>query len=573
MPRLLSARDTPTPSRRSLPSRHRVPGLAVAVAAALVAVTPATARGQSADVGDVLDDYIRSLQVAGLFKGGSFFLRPLQVAQVPDSVGPWAEHLRATRAGNLNALASLDAARLRVSANTTHPFGRNDDAMWQGKGLNVALDAGVTMKWSGLTVRVHPTFVFAQNAAYDLAPVARADASEYEYPWRRIDVPQRFGEGAYYRVDPGQSSVSLTVGGARVAVGTENLWWGPGIHTSILMSNNASGFPHLSLGTSRAIDIGIGKMETQWIWGTPQGSDWFGGTEPEEARFFTGAVASFTPSWSFFSGLTVGAARAFIRHVPPDGLRAGDIFAVLEALTKEEYQTVTGYQDDADQLASFLFRWVLPSSGFEIYGEWARNDHGILPIDILLVPQHSQGYTLGFQKAQAISGGRLVVLNGELTHLERANTAQRWSHPVYYAHGDIPRGYTSRGEVFGSALGPGGAGLRLGADLYHASGRWGLFAERQVHDNDAFYVLSRQDTTLGPDVSLRAGGRATFLKKDLEVDLLVAVTGEADRYFIRHNTVWNGHAGVTVRWRRRRKGPGRRASWTGSRRTSAGRPT
>jgi hypothetical protein len=523
---------------------------AMLAAPAATLLAPAAALAQSAQVENSLDEYVRVLQVQGLATAGTFFLRPQPVATIPDSVGPWAEWLRPAPIHELgSARWTADPARLRMSGNTTVPFGYNDDAMWQGRGLNMALDGGVTLAWGHLTVTAHPTLVFAQNQAFPMAPVTWAGASPYGYPWFQIDLPQRFGPGSFTRLDPGQSSIAVTAHGARLAVGTENLWWGPGIETSILMSNEAPGMPHVSLGTAHPLDIGIGTVEAQWLWGVPQSSGWYDGQDADTSRFFTGAVAAFSPRWAVFRGLTIGAARVFIRNVPPDGLNFHDYMAVVEPITKHSYALNSQAEDSKDQIASFLFRWVMPASNFEMYGEWARNDHGRIPLDILLVPQHSQGYTLGLQKTHALSGNRLVALRGELTHLEQTNTAQRWPDPTYYVHHAVGRGYTQRGQVIGSWVGPGGDAETASVDVYTPRGGWGVYVQRQAHDNDAFYAQSRADTLLAPDVSLIAGARATVFARGLEFGFDAAFSGEADRYFIKDNGVYNLHAAVTVRWR------------------------
>lgn len=538
---------------RGLRRRSLIGALSALVAMGFVATaTPARALGQSAQVGGPWEQYMRVLQVGGLVKAGSFFLQPLPTGALSDSAGPWARDLGVAPTHALGAAQWVfDPARLRLSDNTGLPYGQNDDAMWQGKGVNFALDGGATMTWGRLTVTAHPTLAYAQNESFPLAPVGVAGATQYAYPWRSIDLPQRFGPNSYARLDPGQSNVSLTLGGAKIGFGTENLWWGPGIQNSIVMTNNAPGFPHASLATSHPIDIlGLGTVEGQWIWGRLQESGWYSGPDAGKGRFFTGAEAAFTPSWSFFKGLTVGGARTFVRNVPAGGLSAADYLAVLQNPVTKAYSKGT-YEDDRDQIVSFQFRWVMPASGFETYGEWARNDHGRIPLDILLVPQHSQGYTLGFQKVQSLDDGSMVVLNGELTHLELDNTAQRWPDPSYYAHSVVLRGSTQRGQLIASALGPGGDGEHVGVDLYNTSGRWGVYALRQVHDNDAFYALSKADTLLGPDVTLGFGARALVFVNGMEVEFDLARTGEADRYFIKDNGVWNTHAEVTVRWRPR----------------------
>lgn len=541
------------------PRRRRVTVALRALAALgiLTAINPVRAFGQSPQVGDVLEQYMRVLQVGGLIKAGSFFLRPLPNGTVPDSVGPWASHLSAATLYDSGPLqARLDPMRLRLTDNTATPYGQNDDAMWQGKGANFALDAGVTFIMGHLTVTAHPTLVYAQNQPFTLARVTVPGASKYEYPWAGlIDLPQRFGPGAYKRLDPGQSNVSLTLGGAKIGFGTENLWWGPGIQTSILMSNEAPGFPHASLSTSHPLNIGIGTVEGQWIWGRLQQSAWYTGPDTASGRFFTGAEVAFSPAGSFFKGLTVGGGRVFYQNIPTGGLSLSDYLTVIQPPFKQQLATASNPTggDQRDEILSFHWRWVLPASGFETYGEWARNDFAWNLTDFLLEPEHSQAYTLGLQKVQSLANGRILAVNAELTHMERDGSFQIRSDGSYYIHSIVHRGYTQRGQMIGSALGPGGDGQYVGADVYTGQGRWGLFVQRQVHNNDAFYerYAVSHDSTLAHDVSVTFGGRTMVFTHGLEVDLTAALTKELNRYMELRNGVWNGHAGVTFVWRPR----------------------
>ena len=545
------------PTRPPLGHQFAVVLRAAALIGVIAAVTPALALSQNLQVGDVLEQYMRVLQVDGLVKGPSFFLRPLVNGALADSVGPWAGNLGVAPTHVLGAARwTLDPARLRYSNNSAIPFGQNDDAMWQGRGTNFALDGGATLQWGALTVTAHPTLVYAQNQPFALAPVKVVGASQYEYPWWPIDLPQRFGPNAYVRLDPGQSSVALAVRGAKLSFGTENLWWGPGIQTSILMTNDAPGFPHASLGTSRPWDIGIGTVEGQWIWGGLQQSAWYTGPDAGQGRFFTGAEVAFSPAWSFLKGLTVGGSRVFNRNVPPGGLSASDYLAVFQLPFKQSLATAanpTG-EDQRDQILSFNWRWVLPASGFEMYGEWARNDHSWNLTDFILEPEHSQAYSLGFQKVASVAPGQILAVNGELTHLERDPTLQIRDDPIYYTNAKVPRGYTQLGQMIGSALGPGGDGQYVGADLYADWGRLGVFGQRQVHDNDAFYQLraaAAGDTLIAHDVSFSVGGRAMVFMQGIEAQFNVTLTKELNRYMQLRNAVWNEYLGVTLGWRSR----------------------
>jgi hypothetical protein len=392
---------------------------------------------------------------------------------------------------------------------------------------------------------------YAQNAAFPLAPVTRPGADPRAYPWRQIDLPQRHGTDGLGVLDPGRSSVRLTWRGATLGFGTESLWWGPGIRNAIVMSDNAPGLPHGFLGTARPVDVGIGKVEAQWIWGRLQASEWFDPPSPDTTRrFLTGAVVSLTPRG--LDGLSLGAARVFVEMIPPSGLDAGEYFLVFQRGTKRGQATgenPTG-DDRRDQLVSLFARWVSAPGGFEAYFEWARNDHAWDLRDVFLEPEHSQAYTLGFRKVIPLSGNRLLAMSGEVTHLERSPTFQGRAEPTYYTHSAVPAGYTQRGQVLGASLGPGGNGQHLGAKLYAPWGRAELFVQRRVHDNDAYWAWTAENDAgfCCHDVALDAGAGALFFVDDLEVEVGGVLSRELNRYFIARNDVWNLNLSLSARW-------------------------
>ncbi|MFK5143427.1 capsule assembly Wzi family protein, partial [Klebsiella pneumoniae] len=52
-----------------------------------------------------------------------------------------------------------------------------------------------------------------------------------------------------------------------MGISSENLWWGPGIYNSLLMSNNAPGFWHLTFNSRKPLKTPIGDFEWQLIGG------------------------------------------------------------------------------------------------------------------------------------------------------------------------------------------------------------------------------------------------------------------------------------------------------------------
>jgi Capsule assembly protein Wzi len=537
--------------KRTLCYLARVMGLL----AALIQGTHVTAVGQSLRVGDEREEYLRVLQVAGLLRTGSFTVRPLHASNVSDEAAsdPWSvvPDLWGRRDVGRNTWIAGWGAGAEVYLNSAIPFVENDGAVWQGRGLTIAGHAGGSVGFGPLTLTVRPTVVYAQNRDFPLALPDRPGEERYRNPWHSgIDLPQRFGPNAVAFIDPGQTSLRGSFGGVSVGVGTENIWWGPGVRNALLMTNNAAGFFHADIRTDAPLNIGIGKLEGQWLWGRPSSSDWFDETRMTNPRFFTGAVLAFTPKG--VPGLTVGAARSFQLLVEDEGLALGDLFLVVQSIRKKKFDTPSnpGGRDKNDQLASFFARWVLPESGLEVYGEWGRNDHGADLREYFVEPEHSSAYVFGFRKVGVRSGGRLLSVNGEFAHLEGDVTGAIRPKGTWYVHYIVPQGHTNEGQVIGAGVGPGGDSQYLGFDLYRPGGRVGGFIQRRVTDNDAFYNRTPPNQTRFPHhVSLDLGGRWSSVWGAAWFEVTGMLTRDFNRYYVDGNDVWNLHVRGAISWR------------------------
>jgi len=154
--------------------------------------------------------------------------------------------------------------------NSQHPYGMNDGSMIQSKGYQLQLSAGIYAKVGPLTIQLRPEHVYAENKDFqELSEVPNGvywNTPIAKY-YNTIDLPDRFNNGSYSKVSWGQSSIRLNAGPVSVGLSNENLWWGPGVRSSLLMSNNASGFKHLTLNTIKPIKTYIGSFEAQIIAG------------------------------------------------------------------------------------------------------------------------------------------------------------------------------------------------------------------------------------------------------------------------------------------------------------------
>ena len=54
-------------------------------------------------------------------------------------------------------------------------------------------------------------------------------------------MPERFGKNSHNKTTFGQSSIRINWKSLSLGISNENLWWGPSLRNSIMMSNHAQG--------------------------------------------------------------------------------------------------------------------------------------------------------------------------------------------------------------------------------------------------------------------------------------------------------------------------------------------
>lgn len=432
-------------------------------------------------IGSAADDRVRLSQLLDTASTGGYLIRsPSLLARAlrrESEMGQWA----------------VIAPEMRLAWASIIPFSLNNGAMWEGRGASAQLMAGVRAEYGPVSLVLAPQLVYAQNRRFaTLAPVLRRPLngrSAFSSPWvtdtALIDLPIRFGDDAVVRLDPGQSSLTVTLPVVATGIATENQWWGPGIRNAIVMSNNAPGIPHLFVRTASPLRTGIGSIEAKWMVGALHESLYFDTIRTNNLRSISAAVVTLQPGWE--PDLTIGLARAV--YAPADGL-GGVIGASGNVLGRWERRAAvndTSWTPRTEQILSLFGRWIFPADGFEAYAEWARHELPVSFGDLLRAPNHTQGYTVGLQWARPVQAGAFRI-QAELTNLEQSATFKQRAVDTYYTSRVIPQGYTHQGQVIGAAIGPGSSSQWLAGDYF--ANRWnvGLFLGRIRWETDALYA-------------------------------------------------------------------------------------
>ena len=444
------------------------------------------ATAQTLPVGSPLaEEAVRFGQLSGTINPlPSLMIRPLALPELRanDSLSPALRSLLEGFASQGNGASPkkvhLLPVTIRQQFNSHHSYGYNDGSLIPAKGFQTQVSAGVSARFGPLSIQFRPELVWAQNAAFDAFPPGQSNyvwQHYYDTVLNKIDAPFRFGKGQYTKVFPGQSSIRFHVKKLSIGVSTENLWWGPGVRNSLLMSNNAPGFPHLTLNTTAPLFTPIGSFEGQLVGGLLKKSGFLppdtGRTvdgrrlfvpKLNSDRYLNGLVLTWQPKWT--KGFYLGFARASYTYVSFIKPSFNGYLPVISGFFKGSGSSIE--REDAkrtDQMLSLFFRWLLPKEGFELYGELGRNDHSGNLRDLLLEPEHSRATVIGLKKRVPTAGKTKLELMAEFTNLQLPLTRLVREQESWYSHHQVRDGYTHFGQVIGAGIGSGGSSQTLGA--------------------------------------------------------------------------------------------------------------
>ncbi|RZK54574.1 MAG: hypothetical protein EOO91_15685 [Pedobacter sp.] len=444
---------------------------------------------------NVEDSYRRKQLLGTDSTGASFLLRPVGL----QSGNGFSKLLFQNQKGNI-ALHVLPFV-LQQQYNSHHPYGMNDNSMVQAKGYQAMLSGGVYFKAGPLSIQLRPELVYAENKAFEGPEDNTGDVAFLKaytsFVYNRIDNPSRFNPGSYQKANWGQSSIRFNFDPVSFGLSTENLWWGPGIKNSLLMSNNATGFKHLTLNTTRPVDVYIGKIEAQIIAGhleqsgvdIPQGKLFT--AKPRDWRYLSGISFNYQPKW--VPGLYLGASRTFIVYHNDMGNSLSDYLPIFNSINKLKYydrvNNIDG-EDNAkrDQYFSAFAKWVMPEAKAEVYLEFGRNDHSVNTRDYLTEPEHSRAYIAGFRKLLDLKRvDEYLELGIEFTQLEAPKTDILRAGPSWYLHQQVVGGYTNQGQILGAGIGAGSNQQSFNVAWIKKLKTIGFSVDRIVNNNDFLY--------------------------------------------------------------------------------------
>jgi hypothetical protein len=493
---------------------------------------------QSLPVGiTALEDYYRRAQLLGIADTNvSFTVRPIFPNYIKKEADPFYPDTNERKYNLLNATSSWQTADKKLKANllpltfqsqfnSDHPYGWNDGAMIPAKGLQALFSPGIFVQYGPLTIQLKPEFVSAQNSKFDTFNPKTYDVifARYYGVYNNIDLPVRFGTNVYTHAYWGQSSVRLNFNSFSFGLSTENLWWGPGIRNSLLMSNTAPGFAHLTLNTLRPLKTPIGSFEGQIIAGKLGNSNfpplepdhiYFGSDlyvpKPNNWRYLAGIVLTWQPKW--VPGLFLG----FDQSTQTYGKDLNSITDYLPVFSPVKRVTgPDGPIDQHDQLSSVFMRWLWTQEHAEVYFEYGHYNNTDDLLQSLLDPERSRAYIFGIRKLLPFNktNNENILIGVEVTQLQENSVSDIAAGKEWYVSQSIRQGYTNQGQELGAGIGPGGNLQSVEVSWVKGLKKLGLQIERYAHDNDLYYNTyadTHDSRRHWVDISIAANGEWNY---------------------------------------------------------------
>lgn len=470
------------------------------------------AQSQTIPVGTpVLEEYLRRAQLMGILDStASFMIRPLYPTyafgiedgfDLDGTIVDLDESKLHGRFGfkNKGKFLMLPVS-YRMQYNSDYAYGGNDGSFIPNRGIQASITGGFFATKGIFSLQFQPEVLAAQNKDYIGFPIEQQATILFYHEYvGRIDIPERFGSVGYNQFLLGQSSFRINYKALSVGVSTENLWWGPGRRNSLLMSNNAPGFVHLTANTRKPVKTKIGSFEGQLISGflnasgfPPPQSGYIIQENPVHVpkrengdRYLSGLVLTYQPKWipGLFFGY--GSVSQMYRN---EVKSLGDYLPVFNG-RKGSAEIFDPVRDQRQQLSSGFFRWMSTKGKFEFYGEYGTNGNSRTFRDFIIKPESGRGYTVGFSYLMDFKKeGHYLEVNSEMSQTGQTILSDIQNLSTWYIHDHVRHGYTHNGQVLGMGAGPASNTLFVEFAWVHKKmNRVGIQGERIAYNNDFYY--------------------------------------------------------------------------------------
>jgi len=301
-------------------------------------------------------------------------------------------------------------ARAEYFENGTAPNLENSSVRWVGKGISRFRSLRLSYAGQYLSFVIEPYHFDNENLDYTV-PVRKGI-------YKRMNDNRPREESPFVLSGVREFQFLFHLRGVGVGVSNANMWWGPGLHSSLQMSNNATGFRYFTFGSTREKRLKNWGVDLRYIFAPLDNKN--AGTPYFSALLFSSTYYS-NPQ------LTFGFSRSYLSGHGTTGYSDWSYISMKDAMMLPyEELFLNEKQKDPDDPESAVDLWdeilvgylvaSFPASGLKIYVEYGRDDHAWDWDDFMRQPDHSGAGILGLRK-YGLFGNENIVGGMEYTGL------------------------------------------------------------------------------------------------------------------------------------------------------------
>ena len=277
--------------------------------------------------------------------------------------------------------------RNEVFVNSNAPNLENMSDRWVGKGIGIFSSINLSFRNKFMMGSIEPYYFMDQNAKYD-------EPSRIPLFSQLNDNQSHHEKSPYQTLGIREFQLYLHWKGVGGGISNSNIWLGPGIHTSLIMSNNTSGFPHVVLGMLEEKRISNWGFIGRYVFSKFDDRNIY---EP----YYTSVILGIT----FYSNpiVSIGLTRSALTggtHSNADKVSwAQAAFAFLKGVTYGgDYDAYVGNWSFDDHTASGYVSTFFPKSKLVLFIDVGRNDIAWDIFNMILAPDHSISTIFGMRK-------------------------------------------------------------------------------------------------------------------------------------------------------------------------------
>lgn len=285
--------------------------------------------------------------------------------------------------------------RSELFFNTNAPNLENTSNKWIGRGFSIFNSLNISYKGKYLAGSIEPFHFFNQNRDYEVPVRVPLLAG--------LNDNIAHGDSPYQSVGLRETQFYVHYKGIGGGFSNANMWWGPGIHSSLMMTNNTTGFGNLMLGTIEEKRYKDWGFNGRYIFSKFDKKSLY---EP----FYTAVIFSMT----YYSNpiVTIGLSKAAQiggTHPNADTVSVKQaMLAFLAGITAGDASTYRDRWSTDDHTFTGYIETTFPKSKLKVFLEVGRNDIAWDIYNLILAPDHSIATVFGLRKYEIFNNKNLL---------------------------------------------------------------------------------------------------------------------------------------------------------------------